>query len=131
MSFAVEFNFDDICRLLIEEGTNSACIFDNNGKSYDSYLFCAVWFRAQKILETLLTNFKDKIRPIIDERCGEDKQTVAHLFFKVDYNLIYQYSVNKENFEFIEHFIHLFRNAGAGFDIPDIRNNGTANFKEE
>jgi hypothetical protein len=75
----------------------------------------------------MLINFKDKIKPIINERYREDKETVAHLLFRVDYGHVYQYSVNSENFKFIEHFIPLFRSVGAEFDIP---NNGNITVRQ-
>jgi len=122
LSLAVESDFDNICRLLIEKGANPAHVFRNNGILYDSYLFRAVWFRSRKTLEMLLIDFKEKIKLVIDEQYREERQTAAHLLFKVDYgSSIYQYSVNNENFRFIEYFIPLFRKAGAGFDIPDFR----------
>jgi hypothetical protein len=122
LSFAVECNFDDICRLLIEKGSNPARIFYSNGIQYDSHLFRAAWFKSWKTLEMLLTDFKDKIRPIINERYRKDRQTVTHLLFKIDNVPLYKYSVNHENFKIIEHFIPLFRSVGAEFDIPGIRN---------
>jgi len=46
-----------------------------------------------------------------------------HLLFRIGYGAIYQqYSINHENFKYIEQFIPLFRNAGAEFDIPDTHN---------
>jgi len=123
LSLAVESDFDDICRLLIEKGANPARIFSNNGIPYDSPFIRAVWYKSQKTLEMLLTDFKDKIKPVINEQYREERQTAAHLLFNVDYvGSIYQYSVNNENFRFIENFISLFHNVGAEFDIPDIRN---------
>jgi len=123
LSLTVECGFDDICRLLIEKGANPARIFSNNGIPYDSPFIRAAWFKSFKILEMLLTDFQEKIKPIINERYREERQTAAHLLFKVDYgNYIYQYSVNNENFKFIEQFIPLFRKVGAEFDIPDISN---------
>ncbi|MDR1868557.1 MAG: ankyrin repeat domain-containing protein, partial [Treponema sp.] len=121
LSLAIESNFDDICHLLIEKGASPALIFSKNGIPYDSPFVCAVWYKSWEILEMLLTDFKDHIKPIINERYREEQQTGIHLLFKVDYSsFLYKYSVNNENFKFIEHFIHLFRNAGAEFDIPDI-----------
>ena len=121
LSLAIESNFDDICHLLIEKGASPALIFSKNGIPYDSPFVRAVWYKSWEILEMLLTDFKDHIKPIINERYREEQQTGIHLLFKVDYSsFLYKYSVNNENFKFIEHFIHLFRNAGAEFDIPDI-----------
>jgi hypothetical protein len=123
LSLAIECDFDDICRLLIEKGANPARVFRNNGKLYDSYLFRAVWCRSWETLKILLTIFKEKIKPIINERYREECHTAAHLLFKVDYgNSIYKYTVNNENFKFIGQFIPLFRDAGAEFDIPDFKN---------
>jgi len=118
LSLAVECGFDDICRLLIEKGANPARIFSNNGIPYDSPFIRAAWFKSYKILEMLLTDFKEKIKPIINERYKEDRQTAAHMLL----GNIYKYSVNNENFKFIEQFIPLLRNAGAEFNIPDISN---------
>jgi len=119
LTLAVESDFDDICRLLIKKGANPARIFvNNNGQPSYSYVFYAVWYKSWETLEMLLTDFKDHIKPIINERYHEKKQTAAHLLFKVDYSSFY--SVNYENFKFIEHFIPLFHSAGADFGIPDI-----------
>jgi ribosomal protein S27AE len=121
LSLAIESNFDDICHLLIEKGASPALIFSKNGIPYDSPFVRAVWYKSWETLEILLTDFKENIKPIIDFSYREAKFTAAHLLFKVDYSsFIYKYSVNYENFKFIEHFIPLFRNAGAEFDIPDI-----------
>jgi hypothetical protein len=69
----------------------------------------------------LLTDFKDQIKPVLNEQFTEDRWTTAHLLFKVDYGSnIFQYSINNKNFEHIEHFIPLFRNAGADFNISEI-----------
>jgi len=122
LDLAVEFDFDDICRLLIEKGADPArIIFDKNNMPYDSPFIRAAWFKSWKTLEMLLTDtdFKGKIKPIINKCYREPKQTAAHLLFKVDYGPFYNYSINTENSEFIERFIPLFRSAGAKFDIPD------------
>ena len=71
----------------------------------------------------LLADFKDQIKPIINNRYREDMHTTAHLLFRLDYGLLYQYSVNNENIELIKRFIPLFRSAGADFSIPDRHGN--------
>ena len=103
----------------IEKGANPARIFGNNGIPYDSPFNRAVYFKSWKTLDMLLTDFKDQIKPIINDRYREDMYTAAHLLFKVDYGPVYQYSVNTENIKLVEHFIPLFCSAGAEFDIPD------------
>jgi hypothetical protein len=118
LDLAVQSDFDDICRLLIEKGANPTRIFCKNGIPYESPFIRAVYYKAWKTLEMLLTDFKDNIKTILNERFMEDKHTAAHLLFKVDYGSI-QYSVNNENFKHIEHFIPLFRSAGTDFGIPD------------
>jgi hypothetical protein len=118
LDLAVESDFDDICRQLIEKGANPIRIFCKNGMPYESPFIRAVYYKAWKTSEMLLTDFKDKIKTILNERFMEDKQTAAHLLFKGDYGPI-QYPVNNENFKRIEHFIPLFRSAGTDFGIPD------------
>jgi ankyrin repeat protein len=114
LTLAVESDFDDICRLLIEKGANPACPFVNNNKPPPySYIFHAAWYKSWKTLEMLLTDYKDKIKPIINH--SYLKLTAAHLLFKDC-----RYLINYENFKIIEKFIPLFRNADADFGIPDI-----------
>jgi len=123
LSLATESDFDDICRLLIAKGANPARIFGNNGIPYDSPFIRAAWFKSWKTLEMLLTDFKDQIKPIINNCYREDRHTTAHLLFRPDYGLLYQYSINTENIELIKRFIPLFRSAGADFSIPDRHGN--------
>jgi len=121
LSLAVESDFDDICRLLIENGANPAIVFYKNNIPHDSPFIRAVWFKSWKTLEMFLTCFKTQIKPIINEQFLEEKYTAAHLLFKVDYSSsIYKLEINHDNFKIIELFVRLFRNAGAEFDIPDI-----------
>ena len=122
LSLAVESNFYNICRKLIEKGADPARIFPRNGKPYDSPFIRAVRFKSWDTLKMLLTEFMDKIKYIINERFNEEQYTAAHLLFRVGNELIYKYEINQDNFKIIEEFIPLFRNAGADFNIPDIRN---------
>jgi len=121
LGLAAKCDFDDICRLLIEKGANPARLSFRNGMLYDSPLFRAMWYKSWKTLKLLLTDFKDQIKPIIiDKRYMEEGFTAAHLLFKVDYTShFFQYSINHDNFKHIEHFIPLFRKAGADFNIHD------------
>jgi hypothetical protein len=120
LSLAVESDFLDICRLLIEKGANPSRVFCHNGESFDTALFRAAYYKSGKVLEMLLTDYKDRIGSVINERFGEHKQTPAHLLFRASTDHIYCYMVNQDNFQFINQFIPLFRNAGADFNIPDI-----------
>jgi len=122
LDIAVESDFADICRLLIQKGADPARIFTHNGKPYDSPFIRAAWFKSWEALEMLLTDFKDKIKHIINVRFNEEQNTAAHMLFRVGNELIYRYEINSDNFKIIEEFIPLFRNAGADFNIPDIRN---------
>ena len=123
LGLAIEHDFEDICRLLIEKGADPARIFVDNTTPYDSPIHRAIYYKSWRTLEMLLTDFKKNIKPIINQCYMEDKHTAMHLLFRIDYGAIYQqYSINHENFKSIEQFIPMFRNAGAEFDIPDARN---------
>ena len=119
LSLAATSDFDDICRLLIVKGANPACVFHNNGIVYDSPFIRAVLFKSWKTLEMLLTDFKDKIKPVINEQYGEGRHTAVQFLFRIDWGPLCQYSINHENFKEIERFIPLFRYAGADFNLPD------------
>jgi ankyrin repeat protein len=116
LAYSIECDFPNIMKKLIDKGASIYCSEFN-----DTPVIRAVFFKAYDCLKVLLTDYRDKVRPIINVRFHDYGLTAAHHLFCETIGTQFKtlHIVNQDNYKTIKEFIRLFREAGADLNIPD------------